>query len=241
MKHTTLGKTAGGSMLAMAIAVLLSACNSMPERDPAYAGARPVSPAANAEVTGSLYHASTGIVLYEDPRARRIGDILIVKLVENTNATKSASTNTKKQNSVDIGVPLLFGKSVEFDAPRRAPLNDTRNLTLSAALDSNQDFKGDAGSSQKNSLFGSVSVTVTEVLTNGNLLVRGEKLIGINQGHEYVRLSGIVRAQDIQPDNSVLSTQVADAQISYGGKGAVADSSGHGWLTRFFLSSWWPF
>jgi len=82
---------------------------------------------------------------------------------------------------------------------------------------------------------------VTEVLANGNLLVRGEKLIGINQGHEYVRLSGIVRAQDIQPDNSVLSTQVADAQISYGGKGALADSNEHGWLTRFFVSSWWPF
>jgi len=239
MKRTTFGKTAGGS--ALALAVLLSACNSMPERDPAYAGARPVSPAANAEVTGSLYQVSTGMVLYEDPRARRIGDILIIKLVENTNATKSASTNTKKENAINIINPSLFGTSVEWDAPKRAPLARTTNLDLSATLNSNQDFKGNGGSSQKNSLFGSVSVTVTEVLANGNLLVRGEKLIGINQGHEYVRLSGIVRAQDIQPDNSVLSTQVADAQISYGGKGALADSNEHGWLTRFFLSSWWPF
>ena len=241
MKHMTFGKTASGNMPAMAIAVLLSACNGMPERDPAYAGARPVSPAANAEVTGSLYHVSTGIVLYEDPRARRIGDILIIKLVESTNATKSASTNTKKENAVSIINPSLFGTSAVWDAPRRAPLINTNNLDLSATLSSNQDFKGDGGSSQKNSLSGSISVTVTEVLTNGNLLVRGEKLIGINQGHEFVRLSGIVRAQDIQPDNSVLSTQVADAQISYGGKGALADSNGHGWLTRFFLSSWWPF
>ncbi len=241
MKHATLGKTAGRGTLAIAIAVLLSACNSMPERDPAYAGTRPLSPAANAEVTGSLYHVSTGIVLYEDPRARRVGDILIIKLVESTNATKSASTNTKKENAVSIVNPSLFGTSVEYDVSRHAPLTRTTNLDLSATLNSNQDFKGNGGSSQKNSLSGSISVTVTEVLSNGNLLVRGEKLIGINQGHEFVRLSGVVRAQDIQPDNSVLSTQVADAQISYGGKGALADSNGHGWLTRFFLSSWWPF
>lgn len=241
MKHRTFGKTAGNSTLAMAIAVLLSACHSLPERDPAYAGARPASPAANAEVTGSLYHVSTGIVLYEDPRARRVGDILIIKLVESTNATKSASTNTKKENAVSIANPTLFGSNVEFDVSRRLPLANTTNVGLGATLSSNQDFKGDGGSSQKNSLSGSISVTVTEVLTNGNLLVRGEKLIGINQGHEFVRLSGIVRAQDVQPDNSVLSTQVADAQISYGGKGALADSNGHGWLSRFFLSSWWPF
>ena len=225
MKHMTIRKVAGDATLALTIAALLAACHSLPERDPAYAATRPASPAANAEVTGSLYHVSTGIVLYEDPRARRVGDILIIKLVESTNATKSASTNTKKENAVSIANPSLFGS----------------NIGLGATLNSNQDFKGDGGSSQKNSLSGSISVTVTEVLTNGNLLVRGEKLIGINQGHEFVRLSGIVRAQDVQPDNSVLSTQVADAQISYGGKGALADSNGHGWLSRFFLSSWWPF
>ena len=241
MQHMTFGKTAVNSTLALAIGVLLSACNSMPDRDPAYAGVRPVSPAADAEVTGSLYHVSTGIVLYEDPRARRIGDILIIKLVESTNATKTASTNTKKENAVSIANPGLFGTTAQWNAPIRSPLVNTKNLDLSASLSSSQDFKGGADSSQNNSLSGSISVTVTEVLTNGNLMVRGEKLIGINQGHEFVRLSGIVRAQDIQPDNSVLSTQVADAQISYGGKGALADSNEHGWLTRFFQSSWWPF
>ena len=86
-----------------------------------------------------------------------------------------------------------------------------------------------------------VAAVVTQVLPNGNLVVRGEKLIGINQGHEFVRLAGVVRTQDIQPDNSVLSTQVADAKISYGGKGALADSNSNGWLGRFFLSPWWPF
>jgi len=227
-------------MTAALLALLLSGCGNTPVRDPAYASARPAVPAEQAAPSGSIY-ASTGLVLFEDQRPRRVGDVLTVRLVESTNATKSASTNTKKQDSVSIANPSLFGTNVQWNAWQRSPFANRTNLGLGATLDSSQDFKGDAGSSQKNSLSGSVTVTVAEVLPNGNLLVRGEKLIAINQGHEYVRLSGIVRPADVQPDNSVLSTQVADAQISYGGKGALADANEHGWLTRFFLSSWWPF
>jgi flagellar L-ring protein precursor FlgH len=239
MTSSVYARLASGGLCGLAL--LLSACNSMPERDPAYAGVRPVTPVSETEVTGGIYHASSSIVLYEDQRARRVGDILIIKLVESTNAVKSAGTTTKKENDVAIANPNLFGTTVQWDAPARAPFASTTNLNLSANLNSSQNFKGDAGSSQKNSLSGSVSVNVVEVLPNGNLVVRGEKIIGINQGSEFVRLAGVVRVQDIQPDNSVLSTQVADAQISYGGKGALADSNSNGWLSRFFLSPWWPF
>ncbi|MCK7583272.1 MAG: flagellar basal body L-ring protein FlgH [Chromatiales bacterium] len=154
----------------------------------------------------------------------------MINLVENTNAAKSASTTTKKENAVDIANPTLFGTTVQWNAPANWPLASTSNLDLSASLNSSNDFKGDGGSSQKNSLIGSISVVVVEVLANGNMVVRGEKQIGINQGSEYVRLSGIVRPQDVLPDNSVLSTQVADARISYRGKGALADANEHGWL-----------
>jgi flagellar L-ring protein FlgH len=239
MTRTANTRMTRGSLCGLAL--LLSACNSMPERDPAYAGVRPVAPPSASEVTGGIYHVSTNIVLYEDQRARRVGDILTIKLVESTNAVKSAGTTTKKENDVAIANPNLFGTTVQWDAPSGAPFASTTNLNLSANLNSSQNFKGDAGSSQKNSLSGSVSVNVVEVLPNGNLVVRGEKIIGINQGSEFVRLAGVVRTQDIQPDNSVLSTQVADAQISYGGKGALADSNSNGWLARFFLSPWWPF
>jgi len=239
MMRTANTRMARGSLCGLAL--LLSACNSMPERDPAYAGVRPAAPPSASEITGSIYHVSNNIVLYEDQRARRVGDILTIKLVESTNAVKSAGTTTKKENAVDIANPNLFGTTVQWNAPARAPFASTTNLDLSANLNSSQNFKGDAGSSQKNSLSGSVSVNVVEVLSNGNLVVRGEKIIGINQGSEFVRLAGVVRTQDIQPDNSVLSTQVADAQISYGGKGALADSNSNGWLGRFFLSPWWPF
>lgn len=219
----------------------LGGCHSMPERDPAYASVRPNAAALTPETNGSIYHAATNISLFEDLRARRVGDILIVRLVESTNASKSASTNTKKESSVEVLNPNLFGTGVLWDAPKRAPLAATTNLNLSANLDSGNEFKGDGGSTQKNTLSGNISVTVTEVLPNGNLIIRGEKIIGINQGSESVRLSGMVRAQDILSDNTVLSTQVADASISYGGQGALADSNSQGWAARFFNSGWWPF
>jgi flagellar L-ring protein FlgH len=229
---------------ALMTGVLLSvgACHMMPPaRDPAYASARPATPVNPAEPTGGIYASAAGLTLFEDTRPRRVGDILTVKLVEATNASKSASTNTKKQDSVGIANPSLFGTTVQWNAPPRSPFANRNNLDLSASLSSDQEFKGDAGSSQKNSLTGSITVTISEVLANGNLVVRGEKLITINQGHEHVRLSGVVRPQDIQTDNSVLSTLVADAQITYAGQGALADSNSHGWLTRFFNSPWWPF
>jgi flagellar L-ring protein precursor FlgH len=220
----------------------LTACHVLPpSRDPDYAATRPPVPAAPAQPSGSIYLAATGMTLFEDTRPRRVGDILTVKLVEATNATKSASTNSKKEASTAMTNPALFGTSVIWNAPPRAPFANTSNLDLSASLSSDQEFKGEGGSSQKNSLTGSITVTIAEVLPNGNLVVRGEKLITINQGHEHVRLAGIVRPQDIQADNSVLSTLIADARITYGGQGALADANSPGWLSRFFNSPWWPF
>ncbi len=84
-------------------------------------------------------------------------------------------------------------------------------------------------------------MTVAQRLSNGNLLVRGEKMLTINQGQELIRISGIVRPQDILQDNSVPSTRVADAQIGYTGKGSLADANTQGWLSRFFSSKWMPY
>ncbi|HKK03898.1 MAG TPA: flagellar basal body L-ring protein FlgH, partial [Gammaproteobacteria bacterium] len=102
-------------------------------------------------------------------------------------------------------------------------------------------FDGEGDAAQSNQLEGSITVTVSEVLPNGNLVIQGEKWVKINQGQEYIRLRGIVRPVDIGPDNTVLSTQVADAQLAYGGTGVVAQSNSPGWLTRFFNSPLWPF
>jgi flagellar L-ring protein precursor FlgH len=176
-----------------------------------------------------------------------VGDVLTIVLVENTNATKEATTATKKENDIALENPVLLGSAVQFniagsnDAGRRlVPLQSTTGNTLDVTANSAQEFSGTGSSKQSNSLKGAITVTVSEVLPNGNLVVRGEKIVAINEGDEFVRVSGIVRPQDIRPDNSVYSTKVADARISYGGSGTVADANSHGWLSRFFMK-WWPF
>ena len=103
------------------------------------------------------------------------------------------------------------------------------------------DFTGEGNSAQSNSLAGDISVTVVKRYANGNLLIRGQKWITINQGREFVRLEGMVRAVDVQPDNTVPSTKVANALISYGGQGALADANAKCWLARFFDSPLTPF
>jgi flagellar L-ring protein precursor FlgH len=100
-------------------------------------------------------------------------------------------------------------------------------------------FEGSAKSDQSNSLRGSISVTVAEVLPNGILRIRGEKWLKLNQGDEYIRLTGLVRPEDIGTDNTIPSSKVADARIAYGGTGEFDDANRMGWLSRFFNSEWW--
>lgn len=189
---------------------------------------------------GAIFQAGYGISLYEDIRARRVGDILTIVLSERTNASKQATTSTAKATTVDMDNPVLFGNPLSFDLPR--PFNPSKpNATLETRVNSDNQFDGQGDSAQSNSLTGNITVTVAEVLPNGNLIVQGQKRMTINQGDEFVRFSGIVRPTDINPDNSVPSTKVANARIAYVGDGALADANEQGWLARFFNSKWWPF
>lgn len=210
-------------------------------RDPAYAPARPVVMPPPQTHNGAIYQSGYEVALFEDQRARHVGDLLTIRLVEKTNAQKQASASSKKENEVDIKNPTVFGALPQFNVPGIVPLDSNRNNNMAFGLNSSQDFSGQGDSSQSNSLNGSITVSVVEVLSNGYLVVRGEKFLTLNQGDEYVRLAGIVRPVDIRPDNSVLSTQVGDAQITYSGQGQVADASKLGWLARFFVSAFWPF
>ena len=124
-------------------------------------------------------------------------------------------------------------------AGRPVTVNGTE--ILSASVDNEAEFDGEGDSRQSNRLEGDITVTVAERLANGNLLVRGQKWIAINQGKEYVRIQGIVRPIDIDPDNSISSLKVADAMIAYGGKGALADANAPGLFSRFFNLPWLPF
>lgn len=217
------------------VVALLSACAGAPRTPRADAGGFPPSPSAAYSVPapspGTIYNAGGSFDLFMDLRARSVGDILTIMLVERTNASKESSTSTAKGSSVDTAVPTFAGRDITAGG---APL-------FSNELSSDSSFGGQSDSSQSNRLDGSITVTVAERLANGNLLVRGEKLITINQGEEFIRLQGIIRPVDIGPANTVPSTKVADAMITYSGKGTLADSNRPGWMSRFFNSPWFPF
>jgi len=191
----------------------------------------PAVPQSQAVPTGSIYQANAERSLFEDRTARRVGDVITVVLVERTNASKSASTNASKSQDVDIAQPTVLGHSITYHG---API-------LSASAKADRAFQGKGDSQQSNSLSGNITVQVVGRHPNGNLLIKGEKWITLNQGQELVKIAGIVRPTDIGTDNTVLSTQVADARITYSGRGAIADSNAMGWAARFFNSPWWPF
>jgi flagellar L-ring protein precursor FlgH len=175
--------------------------------------------------SGGLYRAGYSGSLVRDRRALRVGDILTVVLDESTQSSKSAGTIYGKSSDVGIGVPTLFGK-------------DYPDLETDIAAERN--FNGSAKSSQQNTLRGAIAVTVHQVLPNGTLLVKGEKALRLNQGDEFIRLTGLVRLDDITRNNQVSSQNVANAKISYAGRGVLNDSNSAGWLSRFFASPLFP-
>lgn len=222
--------------------LLLSGCETTaPKRSAEYAPMRPVVPPAAPSGNGNIYQAGYEMVWFEDIVARRVGDLLTVTLVENTQANVSASTSTDRSSGVGISNPTLFGSTPQFNVPGFIPLASNQDNNLAFDISASSDFGGDGSATQSNALSGNITVTVVEVLPNRNLYVRGEKRIGINQGQEYVRLAGIVRPQDITPQNTVESTRIADPTISYVGEGTLADANSQGWLTRFFNSAFSPF
>lgn len=224
-----------------AVTALVAGCNTPPKRDPDYAAVRPIAAPPAPEGTGSIYQTGYSTFWFENIRARRVGDMLTIKLIEQTDATKKAASAVAKTNSTSISNPTILGSTPQFDTPKVLPLASTTNNTLETGLESSHSFDGEGDSSQSNKLTGDITVTVTEVLSNGYLMVRGEKRIGINQGNEYIKLSGIVRPSDIDATNTVESPRLADPTIVYVGDGAVADASVMGWLSKFFISAIMPF
>jgi len=231
------------TLLALSL-LLLTACAPIPTQmsdDPEYAPLPPSAMIAPPQFNGGIYQQNYSMTLYETRRARHIGDILTVILEEQTDAQKKATTNTQKNYEGNIENPTLLGAPAQFRTPNWLPIafHDKNNLAFS--LKGERTFVGQGESKQNNRLQGKISVTVVNVMPNGNLIVRGEKWINLNQGKEYIRLKGIVRPDDIRADNSISSARVANARISYGGTGDVNNSNVTGWLARFFSSKYWIF
>jgi flagellar L-ring protein FlgH len=217
--------------LAVGVAVvwLLVGCSHSPARD-SFDATPPQEIAPSQIANGAIYQGGFDVALFENATARRVGDTVTINLVESTAAQKSSTTTTAKKTSIDMPGPTLLGLPVTLGGTE----------VLGANIENKRSFDGSGDSQLSNKLQGNITVTVAKRLANGNLLVRGQKWISINQGREYVRIQGVIRPLDILPDNSIPSYKVADASISYGGQGALADANRPGLLSRFFNSRWNP-
>ncbi len=221
-----------GNLLIASILLTLNGCAIIP-RKPLVTGsttAQPLpadAPIANGSIFQSVMPMNYGYQpLFEDRRPRNIGDTLTITLQENVSASKSSSANAGRSGSASFGLTTVPRSLNGLLGGDKTALDGTGK----------NDFNGKGGASANNTFTGTITVTVKQVLTNGNLSVVGEKQIEINQGTEFIRFSGVVNPRTISGNNSVVSTQVADARIEYVGNGYINEAQTMGWLQRFFLN-----
>ncbi len=212
--------------LLLGASALFVGCSVVPEKNAVpdtkyWAPAMPIpKPRPTQVVDGSLFSIANSRNLFEDRMPFQVGDILTVRLEEKTTSQKSSGTSLDKNSSTSMSNPLLFGQ--------------LQNLGIDAGMQ--RSFEGQSNSKMNNSLAGDITVSVAEVYSNGILRLVGEKWLRLNQGDEYIRIEGLVRPEDVSPDNVVMSMRMANARIVYSGAGPLNDSNDPGWLTRFFNS-----
>lgn len=234
--------------------VTLSACNGSKKHPGVVPQAVPAQEyhdvaAERMKNPGSLFNETEADQLFSDGRARRVGDLVVVKIVENTTSKTKADTTTKKNNDNNYGVGAFFGQnsvnilpinpSLRLPNVGKAPVDPNyNNLALDTRSVSNLTATGET--KRENYVKTSMATRVTRVLPGGLLQIEGARETRVNEETEYMVLTGVIRTKDVSADNSVLSTQVADASISYYGKGVLADKQKPGWFTRL-MDNIWPF
>lgn len=205
--------------------VLLGACTTVPPTNVHQPmTARPAPRTESLAATGSIFQAGVSRTLFEDRRARYVGDTMHITIAETTSASTKSNTKASRDTSVSATVPTITG----------LPGKSFQGMGLSATGSNSLDGKGEAAAN--NVFTGTITVTVIEVLPNGNLLVSGEKQVSIGAGTEFIRLSGIVNPYFINAANTISSGNVADARIEYKESGVISEAQVMGWLARFFLS-----
>ena len=174
--------------------------------------------------TGSIFHADRYRPLFEDHRARLVGDSLTVQIVEKVSASQKSTSSIDKSGKLSGGITAL-------------PLISSNSFgRASVGANSSNTFEGKGSTENSNDFSGTITATVTGVLANGHLMIAGEKQIGVNHNVDVLRFSGQVDPRAIQPGNSVASAQIANVRIEHRGRGAQAEANGIGWLGRFFLN-----
>lgn len=215
----------GWPWVAGMVFVALSGCAQLPR--PSVVGEQEqvvVPEPAAARPNGSIFQAHRGYQpLFEDRRPRMVGEILTIVLDEQVSASKTSASNASRDGSASLAFAEL-------------PDDLEKLAKYGFDVSGENEFAGAGGSQARNSFTGTITVSVLEVMSNGNLRVRGEKQIAINQGVEFIRFSGVVNPRTITGQNTVPSTQVADARIEYVGEGYINEAQHMGWLQRFFLN-----
>lgn len=218
----------------VSISILLSGCLkplSIKKAGNKFAPKKQSTSFVSRKDNGAIYQQGMRVGLFSDITAKYVGDVLTIELIENTNASATSNTNSSKDNKVELPGPTLAGNPVTKDGVE----------ILENKFNGEREFNGQGTSAMNSSFNGKISVTVAEVLPNKNLVVRGEKLMMLNQSDEYVRFIGIVRPEDIALDNTIKSTRVANVHMAYGGQGDLAAANKMGSLGRFFQSQAWPY
>ena len=210
-------------LLAMAT-FILAACNTVPPTNVHQPMTARPAPRNEAQANGSIYQAGSSRTLFEDRRARYVGDTMTIVIAETTSASTKSNTNVSKTSNISASIPTVSG----------LPGKSLQGLALAAETANTMAGKGDAAAN--NVFTGNITVTVIDVMPNGNLLVSGEKQVSIGHGTEYIRLSGVVNPYFISSANAISSANVADARIEYKESGAISEAQVMGWLARFFLS-----
>ena len=212
-------------LVLLLLTLAISACTTVPPTNVHQPmTARPEPRPETKAVPGSIYQAGASRTLFEDRRARYVGDTMTISISESTSASTASSTSVDRSSSISATVPTISG----------LPGKSFQGLGISADSSNSLDGKGDAAA---NNIFtGTITVTVIDVLANGNLLVSGEKQVSIGAGTEYIRLSGIVNPYFINAANTISSANVADARIEYKESGVISEAQVMGWLARFFMS-----
>lgn len=219
--------------LMLASGLLCVGCQSLPQTAKVdFAEPKVASPAAigsfssKTSNTGSLFQKVSYRPAFEDPRARAVGDIVTIQIVENVTASQVSNSTANRTTSGSMSISSLpFVSAI-----------DQANLKAGIGAGSASDFSGKGGTASANTFTGAITATVVEVLRNGHLVVTGEKQIGVNQNVDVLRFSGTVDPSLLQPGNIVNSTQVANARIESKGRGAQGEAQTVGWLSRFFFN-----
>jgi flagellar L-ring protein precursor FlgH len=185
-------------------------------------------------VNGSIWQASSG-GFAEDIKARRKGDTLTILITETASASKEASTGTSRSSSISAGIPNLMGLETNMTGIR-----NWMDLAKLINANASSKFDGAGSTTRKENLNATITAKVVEVLSTGNFQIEGRRNVKVNNEDQIILIEGTVRPRDISADNVVNSSYIADARITYGGKGIISDRQSPGWLMNI-IDKVWPF